>query len=140
MNTRSQQLAARIRGISALLPVRVIEQDVAVRDSIASLLELCGLSVLGYASGAAFLDDFRSQETRCILCAAELPDIRGVELFQQVVAQAPQLPFALLASRRLRDTLDEARQIGIRSVINKPMIDTGELLHFVGIEEPAIER
>ena len=111
-------------------PVRIVEFD-----SIKGLLELCGLEVRGYSSGAEFLNEFLKQPTRCVLCAAELPDMRGIELYQRISSGQPCVPFALLASRRIRDTLEEARSAGIDAVLNKPMIDPKQLLRFVGAGE-----
>lgn len=114
-------------------PVRLIDNDTAVRDSIAQLLELCELSVCGYARGLDFLADFHSYPTRCVLCAAELPDTRGLDLYQRVISSQPLMPFALLASRRIADTGAAARTAGIKQILNKPMINPALLLEFVGI-------
>lgn len=115
-------------------PVRIIEQDTAVRDSIAQLLELCELTVRGYARGYDFIADFHRYPTRCVLCAAELPDTRGLDLYQLVISSQPKMPFALLASRRIADTSAAARMAGIEQILNKPMVDPASLLAFVGIQ------
>ena len=113
-------------------PVRLIEFDTAVRDAIAELIQLCGLPVKSYFRGCDFLADFENFPTRCVLCASELPDTRGIEVFQSVMAMQPETPFALLVSRRVDATLAEARSARVMQILNKPMIDTDQLLDFVG--------
>jgi len=125
--------------------VIVIDGDPAVRDSLATLMELNGHEVVTYASGQAFLrdadgsdsgDDSASENTEhqkdvdCVICEAELPDISGVDLYLALHAHHPKTRFALLTSRKDRGTLTRARELGIHDVFSKPLVHR-KLVRFV---------
>jgi len=125
--------------------VIVIDGDPAVRDSLATLMELNGHEVVTYASGQAFLrdadggnpgEDSNSESTEdqkdvdCVICEAELPDISGVDLYLALHAHHPKTRFALLTSRKDRGTLARAQELGIHDVFSKPLVHR-KLVRFV---------
>ncbi|MEM6710283.1 MAG: response regulator [Pseudomonadota bacterium] len=114
--------------------VRVVESDAAVRDSICGLLELWDIEAYSFSRGEAFLEDFRHLPGGIVLCAAELPDMHGLDVYEAVIDEAPGTEFALLISRRVRDTAIEAQLAGVTNILHKPVIDTEQLLEFVGVE------
>ena len=122
--------------------VIVIDGDPAVRDSLATLMELNGHAVLTYASGRAFLRDADSDDSileltehpkkiDCVICEAELPDISGVDLYLAFHPHHPETRFALLTSRKDSGALARARDLGIQDVFSKPLVHR-KLVRFVG--------
>jgi two-component system response regulator FixJ len=119
--------------------VIVIDGDPAVRDSLATLMELNGHEVVTYASGHAFLRDADGsasepteyqKNTDCVICAAELPDISGVDLYLAFHAHHPRTRFALLTSRKDSVALTRARELGIENIFSKPLVHR-KLVRFV---------
>ncbi len=121
--------------------VIVIDGDPAVRDSLATLMELNGHAVVTYASGREFLRDAdgddivapaeHSKNIDCVICEAELPDISGVDLYQAFHAHHPDTRFALLTSRKDSGTTTRAHDLGIQDVFSKPLVHR-KLVRFVG--------
>ncbi len=122
--------------------VIVIDGDPAVRDSLATLMELNGHAVVTYATGSEFLRDAdgnddtvepaeHSKNIDCVICEAELPDISGVDLYRAFHAHHPETRFALLTSRKDSGTITRARDLGILDVFSKPLVHR-KLVRFVG--------
>lgn len=100
--------------------VCVIDGDVAVRDSLATLIRLSGHEVQTFATGSAFLHAQTS--FGCVVCEASLPDTTGVEVFKALIGADICVPFALLLSRHDPAVLGAAQRAGIRYVFPKPIV------------------
>lgn len=102
--------------------VCVIDGDPAVRDSLATLMQLAGHEVATFATGAAFLDAVNPGTFKCVVCEAELPDTTGMEVYRALAEQQVAVPFALLVSKNDQTTAAAAYKVGIRHVFYKPLV------------------
>ncbi len=66
--------------------VFVVDDDEAVRDSLAALLESAGLPVVVFASGKVFLAAYDPRQRGCLLLDLDLPDMHGTEVLQALFA------------------------------------------------------
>lgn len=110
--------------------VAVIDGDPAVRDSLATLMELNGHDVTTYSTGRAFLRSVDEKTIDCIICEADLPDTSGVDLYRTVAQTLPDTRFALLVSSQEERTVSTAKRAGIRNIFCKPLVHR-KLLRFV---------
>ena len=113
------------------LAVCVLEPDAAVRDSLVEYLSLFGKQVHAFENGRDFKSVLPSVRARCILCAAELPDHRGVELFQWLRAKYPEILFALTVSSHQHAVIREAQSVGVPHILHKPQLLSGGLVEFL---------
>ncbi len=58
--------------------VFIVDDDAAVRDSIAELVGSVGLRSEGYESGAAFLQGFRSERPGCLVLDVRMAEMSGL--------------------------------------------------------------
>ncbi len=63
--------------------VHVIDDDDAVRDSLAFLLKTSKFSVRAYDSAVAFLAALPNVEAGCIITDVRMPEIDGLELLRR---------------------------------------------------------
>jgi two-component system response regulator FixJ len=110
--------------------VAVIDGDPAVRDSLATLMELNGHEVATYSTARAFLRAVDGKPVDCIICEAELPDSSGVDLYRTVAQILPDTRFALLVSSQEARTASTAKRAGIRDIFSKPLVHR-KLVRFV---------
>lgn len=110
--------------------VAVVDDDDAVRDSLQFLLEIAGFRVVAYSSGHQFLDEARPAELRCLLVDQHMPALTGLQLVTQLRARGSMLPVALITGSPSPDLIRRAGQLGITTVLEKPMADD-VLLDFV---------
>ena len=72
--------------------VHIVDDDEAVRQSLAFLLGSAGLTVRLYDSATAFLAGLSGVKSGCIVTDVRMPDMTGIELLQQLRSRACNLP------------------------------------------------
>lgn len=100
--------------------VHIIDDDEAVRDSLAILLETRGFEVATYASAQAFLDHAESGVTGCVVTDVQMPEMNGLQLLRAFKARNLHVPVLVVTARSGRALADEAMAQGARAVIEKP--------------------
>ena len=111
--------------------VCILEADPAVRDSLEILMDLSNIKVRGYSTIQSFLLSLDSQNVRCLLCEAEMPDGSGIQLFSHLQSKGVHYPFALLMSEHKPRTYQQAIKLGIENIYRKPLINPAGLLRFI---------
>jgi len=105
----------------ALLPsVHIIDDDDAVRDSLAVLLEIRGVPVVTYGSAEAFLAALAQGAEGCVVTDIQMPGMNGLELLAKVHAADPALPVIVATARSGRTLAAEAMAQGATAVLEKP--------------------
>lgn len=102
--------------------VCVVDGDPAVRDSLETLIGLHGQVVDTFETGAELLASLDRHAADCIISAAELPDMSGLQLFAAVRASHPGVRFALMLSRNDHPAIAAARRQGVDAVFHKPLV------------------
>jgi FixJ family two-component response regulator len=72
--------------------IAVIDDDIAVRESLQSLIRSVGLSVRVFASAEEFLNSGLSIKADCLVLDVRLPGMSGIELHQHLVARKYRVP------------------------------------------------
>lgn len=100
----------------------IVDGDPAVRDSLATVLDLCGVPTRTFATGREFLAELSDRPIRCVICEAELPDLSGLQVYQIFKRSHPDTRFALLMSRTDPAATALAQRSGIQTVFHKPLV------------------
>jgi two-component system response regulator FixJ len=109
-----------LKAMSAGGTVHVIDDDEAVRDSLATLLEAAGLAVSAYGSAGAFLDGIDTAESGCVVTDVQMPEMTGLELLRRLSDRLPQFPVIVLTGEADVPTAVEALKNGALDLIEKP--------------------
>jgi RNA polymerase sigma factor (sigma-70 family) len=83
---------------SERLTVFVIDDDAAVRDSIALMLGLAGYRTSVFADAEAFLAAWKEDWAGCVIADVRLPGQSGVELQGELRKRGIALPFVLITA------------------------------------------
>ena len=75
--------------------VHIVDDDDAVRESAALLLEIAGYNVLTYASGVVFLEAVATASPGCVLLDIHMPQMTGLQLANEVRARRPGMPIII---------------------------------------------
>ena len=67
-------------------PVFVVDDDVAVRESVASLIRSAGLRVETFASAHEFLARPQTESPSCLVLDVKLPGLSGLDLQQELAS------------------------------------------------------
>lgn len=103
--------------------VHVIDDDLAVRRSLAFLLASDGLPVRLHESAAAFLGGMDGQLSGCIVTDVRMPGIDGLELLRRLREAGSRLPVIVMTGHADVPMAVEAMRNGAFDFIEKPFDD-----------------
>lgn len=103
--------------------VHVVDDDEAVRKSMAFLLAVSGFNVRLHESGAAFLDSGQPLENACLVTDLRMPGLNGVELLQRLRQQGTKIPAIVITGHGDVPMAVEAMKAGALDFIEKPFED-----------------
>ena len=103
--------------------IHVVDDDEAMRESLAFLLGSSGFAVRLYDGATAFLDELEGAPSGCILSDIRMPEIDGIELLRRVKASGRTLPVVLMTGHGDVPLAVEAMKLGASDFIEKPFDD-----------------
>jgi FixJ family two-component response regulator len=115
--------------------VFVVDDDSRVREAISNLISSVGLRVAVFSSAAEFLESEKSDAPACLVLDLQLPDVSGLELQQQLLAE-DSLPIVFITGHGDVPSSVRAMKAGAIEFLSKPFREQ-ELLQAIGI---AIDR
>ncbi len=98
----------------------MIDDDAAMRDSLAFLLDVNGFYVATYETATAFLNDVASGPVDCIVSDIHMPGMSGLELVRKVKADRVDCPVVLITGHGDVSLAVEAMKAGAVDFIEKP--------------------
>ena len=107
--------------------VHIVDDDEAVRQSLAFLLGSAGLTVRLYDSASAFLAGLSAVKNGCLVTDVRMPDMTGIELLQQLRAKACKRPAIVITGHGDVALAVEAMKAGAVDFIEKPFDETAIL-------------
>ena len=107
--------------------VAIVDDDLAVRDSLRFLLEVVGHSVETFDSAAAFLSA-KIQHLTCLILDHHMPHMAGLELAEILRVDGAAIRILLITGLPSPAIFARAAELGIK-VLEKPTSDE-ELLDF----------
>src|SRR5262245_34219214 len=103
--------------------VHVIDDDEAMRDSLAFLLRSVGLDVQTHESAAAFLDLVPTVEAGCIISDVRMPGVSGIDLLRRLRELKFGVPVIVITGHGDVPLAVEAMKIGAVDFLEKPFDD-----------------
>ncbi|MDD2990809.1 MAG: response regulator transcription factor [Zoogloea sp.] len=110
--------------------IYLVDDDEALRDSLAWLLESQGFKVAAFASAEDFLKAWRPEFNGCLLLDVRMPGMSGLELHERLRAQYSTLPIIFITGHGDVPMAVAALKKGAVDFIEKPFNDA-ELLRLV---------
>lgn len=111
--------------------VFIVDDDAAVRDSLALLLGLKGYRTVCFASAEAFLSVYRPGEPGCLLLDVRMPGMDGLELQALLAQRGDRLPVIVITAHGDVPMARAVLKAGAEDFIEKP-IDDETLLRTLG--------
>ena len=108
--------------MSVEMVVHVVDDDDAVRQSLAFLLATDGLAVRVHASAVAFLEGV-AEVSGCVLTDVRMPDLDGIELLRRLKRRGSPPPVIVMTGHADVPLAVEAMREGARDFIEKPFDD-----------------
>jgi two-component system response regulator FixJ len=100
--------------------VHVIDDDKAMRDSLAFLLEASGLDARTWGSAASFLDQLDAAAGGVVVTDVRMPGMSGLELVRRLRARSCALPVIMITGHGDVPLAVEAMKAGVVDFLEKP--------------------
>lgn len=110
--------------------IAVVDDDEAVRESLAFLLTISGHNVVAFGSAAEFLQNCKLDRVAGLILDHHMPQQTGLELLATLRGQGEMMPVLLVTGSPSPDLVARADALGVRQVLEKPVSDQG-LMEFV---------
>ncbi|WP_292033696.1 MULTISPECIES: response regulator FixJ [unclassified Brevundimonas] len=126
--------------MTAELTVHVIDDDEAVRDSTAFLLETADLKVRTYESAETFLAE-RDRAPGCIITDVRMPGINGLQLARRIRDSGSNEPVIVITGHADLPLAIQAMRAGVIDFVEKPFDDEvllGAISRVLGQAEGAL--
>ena len=103
--------------------VHVIDDDEALRESLAFLLRSAELDVESYASAAAFLDAVPNARLSCVITDVRMPGMSGIDLLRRLKELKVDVPVIVITGHGDVPLAVEAMKVGAMDFLEKPFDD-----------------
>ena len=103
--------------------VYVIDDDDALRESLAFLLGTAQFSVQSFASAKEFLETLPAVKKGCIITDVRMPDLSGIDLLRRLNDMKVTLPVIVVTGHGDVALAVEAMKIGAIDFLEKPVDD-----------------
>jgi two-component system response regulator FixJ len=100
--------------------VHVIDDDAAMRDSLAFLLDVSGLPVKTYESALHFLEAHPGPVTGVIITDVRMPDMNGLQLVRLLKGRGSKAPVIVITGHADVPLAVEAMREGVVDFLEKP--------------------
>lgn len=103
--------------------VFVVDDDEAVRDSLALLIHSVGLSVTTFSSATEFVEAYDPSVRACLILDVRLPGMSGLELQQKLSDDGADLPIVFITGHGDVPMAVRAMRRGAVDFLQKPFSD-----------------
>ncbi len=103
--------------------VLVVDDDLAVRDSLKFALETQGLVVETYASGRQMFESSSADGADCLVLDYKMPEMDGFAVMEELSVRKIPLPVILITAPVTDAIRRRAKQAGAFQLLEKPLLD-----------------
>jgi FixJ family two-component response regulator len=101
--------------------IALVDDDDGARTAIAGLLRSLGWNVLQFASGLTFLQSKSISDITCLITDVRMPDMTGIEMHSQILAQGYVLPTIFITGFPTPDLAAKLDAPGVVAILEKPL-------------------
>jgi FixJ family two-component response regulator len=100
--------------------VFIVDDDPSICEGLANLLESVGIPTHSYPSAEAFRDNWRREQSGCLLLDARLPGMSGVAFQEQMRATGIDLPIIFMTAHGDIPMVRKVMKAGAVEFLTKP--------------------
>jgi two-component system response regulator FixJ len=104
--------------------IHIVDDDPAVRDSLAFLLDVNGFAPNAYESANAFLSGAKIELPTCVVSDIRMPGLNGIDLVRELKSRGTACPVILITGHGDVALAVEAMKAGAADFIEKPFDDS----------------
>ncbi len=100
--------------------VFIVDDDEAVRDSLAVLLGSSGRDVETFATGTAFLESLEGDHNGCLIIDVRMPGLSGLEVLDKLAGMNISMPVIIMTGHGDLPMAVQAMKAGAIDFVEKP--------------------
>lgn len=100
--------------------IYVVDDEVAVRDSLCILLESSGHIVRNFESAASFLENYHPDYPGCLILDVRMPGMNGLDLQQELIKRQIKIPIIFMSGHAEIPDSARAFRAGAIDFLEKP--------------------
>lgn len=101
--------------------VFLVDDDLAVRDSLSLLIKSVGLKVIAYEHPQAFLDDYDASQVGCLILDIRMPGISGLTIQEMLKQKRYVIPIIFITGHGDIAQCTRAFKAGAVDFLTKPV-------------------
>ena len=101
--------------------VFIVDDDPAVRDSLALLIRAQGMRVLSFGSAQEFIDNYQEGEIGCVILDIRMPQITGLALQDTLIQRGITIPLIFVTGHGDVEQCSRAFKNGAIDFLTKPV-------------------
>ena len=102
--------------------VALVDDDTLLRDALSRLLEMTGMTVEQYDSGADFLAAAETSQVDCLVLDVHLGDLSGIEVARKLQESQSQIPIVFITGSIDPVFEQQAEEVGCAGFLRKPFL------------------
>jgi two-component system, LuxR family, response regulator FixJ len=103
--------------------VHIIDDDDALRESLAFLLGTARIDVVTHASAAAFMEAIPGAKLSCVITDVRMPGMSGIDLLKRLREMKIEVPVIVITGHGDVPLAVEAMKVGAIDFLEKPFDD-----------------
>jgi len=112
---------ARIRLLSSVPIVSIVDDDESVRAAMSSLVRSLGYESCAFCSAEAFLTSPRLHDASCLITDVQMQGMSGLELQGELAVRRPDMPVILITAFPEERIRKRAEAAGAVAFFSKPV-------------------
>jgi len=112
------------------LNILVVDDDKNFAHTLCEILRMGGYKCQEVHSVQEAQDILKREHFDCVLSDVKMPDRSGVDLYNQIRKEQPNLPFVLMTAYTSNQVIEEAINCGVLAALQKPLDIEGILKFF----------
>jgi two-component system response regulator FixJ len=103
--------------------IYIVDDEESVRKGLSRLMRSAGMPCRDFASAEQFLAEMDPQQAGCVLLDITMPRLTGLQLQEELKKRKINLPIIAVSAHDDADTCRQARRLGARFFLRKPVDD-----------------
>jgi FixJ family two-component response regulator len=103
--------------------ISIVDDDASVREATKALVRSLGYAAATFASGEAFLESDRLDDTSCLITDLQMPGMTGIELQRRLIAEGRHMPIIFVTASPEAQARSQALAAGATAFLRKPFGD-----------------
>jgi CheY-like chemotaxis protein len=103
------------------ISILVVDDNPAMAETLADILEMKGFTVHAAASGAEALEILRVEPVDILLTDVKMPEMNGLELYRKTKKLYPRLITIFMTAYSADELIQQGLAEGVKTILDKPL-------------------